>query len=232
MIRVLIAAASAVSRAGLDSLLRSSPAIEVTGSVSERNSIARLIEEQQPDVVVAELTEAGDGWLDEFVRLAARAPASAAPALVALADNCEAVWSAEALSAGLRAVLPREIEAGELTAAVEAAAAGLAVIDPHHLDSLLAAAPANHGHSHEGSSASSTENGHPENSALAEPLTARESEVLGMLAEGLGNKEVAAQLGISEHTVKFHVASIMGKLSAASRTEAVTIGIRRGLILL
>ena len=67
---------------------------------------------------------------------------------------------------------------------------------------------------------------------LAEPLTPRESEVLQMLASGLANKEIAAKLAISEHTVKFHVASILGKLGAGSRTEAVSLGIRRGLVLL
>jgi DNA-binding NarL/FixJ family response regulator len=67
---------------------------------------------------------------------------------------------------------------------------------------------------------------------LAEPLTRREVEVLQMLAAGLMNKEIAARLNISEHTVKFHVASILGKLGAATRTEAVSLGIRRGLVLL
>jgi DNA-binding NarL/FixJ family response regulator len=63
-------------------------------------------------------------------------------------------------------------------------------------------------------------------------LTPREQEVLRMLARGLANKEIAARLNISEHTVKFHVAAILGKLGAASRTEAVALGIRHGLILL
>ena len=66
----------------------------------------------------------------------------------------------------------------------------------------------------------------------AQPLTARETEVLGMLADGLGNKIIAARLGISAHTAKFHVASIMAKLGAGSRTEAVTIGMRRGLVVI
>ncbi len=65
-----------------------------------------------------------------------------------------------------------------------------------------------------------------------EALTPRELEVFAMLAEGAGNKAIAWKLAISEHTVKFHVASIMSKLNATSRTEAVSIGIRRGLILL
>jgi DNA-binding NarL/FixJ family response regulator len=67
---------------------------------------------------------------------------------------------------------------------------------------------------------------------LAEALTPREQEVLSLVAAGLSNKEMAARLDISEHTVKFHVASILGKLGAGSRTEAVTLGIRRGLVMI
>jgi DNA-binding NarL/FixJ family response regulator len=78
--------------------------------------------------------------------------------------------------------------------------------------------------------ASITRRNQPEE--LREPLTTREREVLRLLAAGLGNKEIAAKLSISEHTAKFHVASILGKLGAASRTEAVALGMRHGLILL
>ena len=67
---------------------------------------------------------------------------------------------------------------------------------------------------------------------LVEALTPRELQVLQLLAAGLGNKEIASRLEISEHTVKFHVAAIMGELGAASRTEAVTLGIRHGLIMI
>jgi DNA-binding CsgD family transcriptional regulator len=69
-------------------------------------------------------------------------------------------------------------------------------------------------------------------SAASAALTARELDVLRLVAEGDANKEIAWKLGISEHTAKFHVASILGKLNAGSRTEAVTIGIRRGLVLI
>jgi len=65
---------------------------------------------------------------------------------------------------------------------------------------------------------------------VVEDLTARESEVLRLVSMGLGNKEIAARLAISEHTAKFHISSILGKLHAASRTEAVSLGIRKGLI--
>jgi DNA-binding NarL/FixJ family response regulator len=65
---------------------------------------------------------------------------------------------------------------------------------------------------------------------LIEDLTARESEVLRLVSMGLGNKEIANRLGISEHTAKFHISSILSKLNAGSRTEAVSLGIRKGLI--
>jgi len=69
-----------------------------------------------------------------------------------------------------------------------------------------------------------------EDEAFVEPLTPRESEVLRLLADGLGNKDIATTLNISEHTIKFHIHSILGKLGATSRTEAVTRGLRSGLI--
>jgi DNA-binding NarL/FixJ family response regulator len=75
-----------------------------------------------------------------------------------------------------------------------------------------------------------SEPSNPAQLSLAEHLTAREVEVLRLVTLGQGNKEVAAQLNVSEHTVKFHVSSVLAKLGARSRTEAVTIGILRGLV--
>jgi len=124
-------------------------------------------------------------------------------------------WIAVALRSGVKAVLPHETTAAEIVAAVQAAAAGLVVLPPDTVDSLLpAAAP--------------TRAPHEPRAAL----TPREIEVLRMLVEGLGNKEIAWRLGISEHTVKFHIASIFNKLDVSTRTEAVTAGVRQGLILL
>lgn len=124
-------------------------------------------------------------------------------ALIVLAD--------ERLGHGpIRAVLPRDATAGELLAAVDAVAAGLVVLHPDALRRAPRPVRAE-----------------PD---PAQPLTGREVEVLGMLAEGLGNKAIASRLGISTHTAKFHVASILSKLGAGSRTEAVTIGMRRGLV--
>jgi len=126
----------------------------------------------------------------------------------------------EDLPAGVRAVLPRNITSTEIAAAIEAVAAGLYVFHPADIDSIPALRPPQ--------SDTVPELGEP----LVEHLTPREIEVLQLLSAGLGNKEIAARLNISEHTAKFHVASILGKLGAATRTEAVTLGIRHGLVMI
>lgn len=191
MIGVLIAAPSAIIRAGLESLVRSSPALELVSSA--------------PDVVLADLEfPQEDGPPPELLATAA---------VVLLVSNPPGPWTIEALRSGVRAVLPRDVSAPELIAAIEAAAAGLTVLHPSDLQALLPAPRAI-------------------SADAGEALTPRELEVFAMLAEGAGNKAIAWKLAISEHTVKFHVASIMSKLNATSRTEAVSIGIRKGLIML
>jgi DNA-binding NarL/FixJ family response regulator len=136
---------------------------------------------------------------------------------VILTDDAPGTWASEVLRAGIRAILPRQASGNEIVAAVEAAVAGLVVLHHDLVDALLPSMPS-------GVRDLST--------SPQQALTPREIEVLGMLAEGLGNKIIAWRLGISEHTVKFHVGSILAKLNASSRTEAVTLGIRQGLILL
>ena len=141
-----------------------------------------------------------------------------------LTDDWSAAATVQALRAGVRAVLPSDISPDQLLAALETAAKGLLVLHPASAPASLRASATN-----ALSRAAMSSNGLD---TLVEPLTPRESEVLQMLAAGLGNKEIAGKLGISDHTVKFHVASILGKLGVSSRTEAVSFGIRRGLVLL
>jgi DNA-binding NarL/FixJ family response regulator len=140
-----------------------------------------------------------------------------APAFVLLSGELSRSEIRRTLQSGVRAILLRDSAPQEITAALDAAAAGLAIVSPEVLEALLPA---------------TAEVADSENVPLGEPLTSRESEILSMLAEGAGNKEIASRLHISEHTVKFHVSSILAKLGAATRTEAVSRGYREGLIVM
>ena len=131
---------------------------------------------------------------------------------VALVDDPREAWAAEAFGAddrGAHAILARDASPEAIVAAVIAVAAGLIVTQPRALAPAASAGRAG-----------------------GDRLTAREVEVLGELARGVPNKTIAGRLAISEHTVKFHIASIFAKLGVASRTEAVTQGVRLGLIML
>ena len=215
MFSVMVHAENTITQAGLESILRSHPDFSVVGSASNAVSLLKQVEELQPDVVLLE-------WMGEenesvWEILQALSTGLSSPAIVVLTDTEDEAWATEALKLGVRAILPRKASTDEILAAVVAAAAGLIVLHPDLVEDLL---PQNE----------------PPASALPtssmQVLTPREIEVLGMLALGLGNKTIAKQLGISEHTVKFHVSSIFSKLNASSRTEAVTLGARLGLIML
>jgi two-component system, NarL family, response regulator YdfI len=212
VIRVFIVAGSRLARAGLENLL-AARGVEVVGSAGNLESLGSQLLEAEPEVILVDSSgESAETVLESLIEsdLASEA------ALVVLVDHTAPGSFAEALRAGVRAVLPSDVSPGQLVAALQAAAAGLVVLHPREVTAALpASAPASR-----------------PLAELAEPLTRREREVLQMLASGVGNKEIAAQLAISEHTVKFHVTSILGKLGAASRTEAVALAIRLGLILL
>lgn len=121
--------------------------------------------------------------------------------------------AAEAIAAGARGFLPRTGYAERLVSAARAAAADLLVLDPALTIAVLPARDR-------------------DAEVMVEDLTRRELDVLQLLAEGLSNKEIAERLGITDHTVKFHVTTILSKLDAHSRTEAVTKAARLGLIIL
>jgi DNA-binding CsgD family transcriptional regulator len=136
-------------------------------------------------------------------------PDSAFPAVLLTDDPIE-TWDVPEF---IKARLPPHITPPEAFAALLAAAQGLTVLTSAQAEIVLSASPA------------------PQPATpMPESLTHRETQVLRLMSHGLANKEIAEQLGISDHTVKFHVASILGKLQAGSRTEAVTTGIRTGLI--
>ncbi len=199
-LRVLIVAEDPLARAGLAALLAGPLGNGVVGQ-TPGDRVAEALEVYQPDALLWDL-----GWdappdLDPLI-----AAAEGAPPIVALLPDASTAPSAWA--AGARGLLLRHTDADHLEAALRAVRGGLAVLDPalaSHLPLLPDAPP-------------------------AEALTARELEVLALLAEGLSNRGIAVRLAISEHTVKFHLNAILSKLGAQSRTEAVVRGIRLGLI--
>ncbi len=210
MTRVLVAATTTAARAALEALVRARPGLELVPSAPGLN-LLQQIEEAQPDVLLMDLER--ESLRAALAGLVLRAQEIAA--VVALIPASGGPRTLELLSAGARAVLPHDATAAEIAAAIDAAASGLVALHPEAARALQPAA---------------------EPDALAhprggiQPLTAREMEVLAMMADGLGNKIIASRLHISEHTVKFHITSIFAKLGAERRTEAVTIGIRHGLI--
>ena len=208
MIRVLIKASSSVVKAGLEGLLRGYPQVRVIEEGAENVEDSEgLVGDSLPDVILAEIDnlESVSETLDDTL--------GGVP-LILLVRGSTAEW-ADAFRQRARAVLPSSVTGPQIAAAIEAVAAGLAVFDPSEIEHLLPPQMADE-----------------RIERLPESLTPRDTEVLRAMAEGLANKEIAARLGISENTVKFHVASVMGKLGAGSRTEAVMLGIRHGIVLI
>jgi NarL family two-component system response regulator YdfI len=211
VIRAFIVATSPLARAGLENIL-AAQGVEVAGAVSSVELLADHLGEGEADVVLADVS--GE-QLETVLGSIHQLELSSEVAVVLLADHPAPGWVAEAVRAGIGAVLPTGASPEQLVAAMQAASVGLIVIHRGEIDPTFPGALASR-----------------PLAELLEPLTRREREVLQMLASGLGNKEIATRLTISEHTVKFHVASILGKLGAVSRTEAVALGIRHGLVLL
>lgn len=208
MIRVLVVAPSALERAGLEALLAGRGHVAVAGGSATLAAARRQIEDGRPAVVLA-LVERGA----EPPRLMLAPDAAAgAPALVLLGDALPRGWAVRAVRSGARAVLPRTASADAIVAAVEAAAAGLVVLPAD----ALAEVP-------QGTAAGTV---------VPDALTAREAQILALLAEGLVNKQIAARLGISRHTVKTHLGALFHKLGVSTRAEAVAAGARAGVILL
>ncbi len=192
--------------------------VVIAGTLQRARSLASLLaENERLDIVRVEGWSRHEDWAPEEVDVIVAAGISRdhlpseGPPIVVVANS---PMEGEHFGHGVRAWLPGDVSASELGAAIEAVANGLSVMTEDQAKHWLRR------------TGSPEENG----SLFIEALTPREVQVLRMVADGLANKEIAGRLGISEHTAKFHVAQILAKLGAGSRTEAVTLGIRRGLL--
>jgi len=204
-LRVLVVASDQLARAGLAALLAQQPGTLTVDQAGADEDLQIVLEASRPDVVLWDLSWNPAGDLERIAQL----PENTPPVLALIPDESHA---AETWAAGVGGLLLRDVDAALLLPALAAAAQGLVVLDP----ALSGATPT----------------ARPLPTGPLPELTQRELQALRLLAEGLPNKTIATRLGISEHTVKFHVNSILGKLGAQSRTEAVTRATRLGLILL
>ena len=210
-LRILLATSLAAA-ADLETSLRAHPDLEVTVFSLSEAQLENVVRGMEPDVLVLDAVEEANGQNFDFL-----SPLAKLVPVLALTASSSPTWIFRALQAGIRGILPPEVSGDELASAVRALASGLVVVSPEFSETMRP---------------SLRETDSDELDSTTVSLTAREQQVLAMLAEGLLNKEIANRLRISEHTVKFHICSIMGKLGASSRTEAVTRGIRRRLIFL
>jgi DNA-binding NarL/FixJ family response regulator len=216
--RVGIVAGAAAMRARLEALVGRVDSLAVTVTAASAEAFASDPRAASVDVVLLHVVTLHGSTLDLDVLppvpiiALLRGPPSrdAFPTLVA---------------AGVRGILPEDATADEIAAACEAAAVGLVVLPSDQVPDLVA--------SRSTSAPLRNPPSPPNRSASAPPkLTAREHEILGMLAEGLPNKLIASRLGISDHTVKTHLEAIFEKLRASNRAEAVARAVRLGLLLL
>jgi DNA-binding NarL/FixJ family response regulator len=201
---ILVVAESPLAAAGIEALLRRDPGARIV--ITSAGQVATVAMEHAPCIVILSMSPPAVARALERLASAPRMP----PVIV-LSTAPHDAWTARARRSGVRAVLRHDAGADELEAALAATQAGLLALHPDALQGVstpVTASPA----------------------AAPVTLTAREIEVLEMMAEGMSNRAIARHLKISSHTVKFHVAAMLGKLGARSRTEAVTAGIRHGLI--
>jgi DNA-binding NarL/FixJ family response regulator len=192
--RVLVAAASPVNRAGLKALVEDSGAASIIGCTDTGELVERA-RELNPDAILWQLP-----------------PHQDVAAILRSLENFHVVVlglepARDLIRAGASGVLPADASSEQIAIALEALGAGLCVSPLDRPDIT-------------------------HDATVPSILTARETEILRMIAEGLANKEIAWRLGISDHTVKFHVSALLGKLGVSSRAEAISAGIRHGVIML
>lgn len=208
-IRILVADDHPVVRDGLVAILSTQPDFEVVGEAGTGPEAVERALALQPDVMLLDLEMPEVDGVEVLRRLSQANPAVRVIVFTAF-DTDERILGA--VQAGAQGYLLKGAPRKELFDAVRVVRAGGSLLQPVVASKLL------------------RQVSHQRQASEVEPLTPRELEVLRLLAQGLQNKEIAAELVISERTVKFHVSSIMGKLGAGNRTETVALAAQQGLI--
>jgi DNA-binding NarL/FixJ family response regulator len=209
--RILLADDHALVRDGIASLV-SAWGHEVVGQAATGDQAVELADRLDPELILMDVRMPGSSGLDATRRIAARHPAMAIVMLTVSEDEDDLF---EAIKAGARGYLLKNLEARELRAMLESIERGDAAISPATAFRIIREFA-------RGATADADE--------VPSALTARELDVLGLVTAGLRNKEIAARLGISESTAKFHLRNILGKLHAESRTQLATRALRERLV--
>jgi DNA-binding NarL/FixJ family response regulator len=208
-IRVLIADDHEVVREGLRSFLELQDGIEIAGEAGDGEAAVAAVEELAPDVVLMDLVMPGLDGVGAMQELRRRELRARVIVLTSFSDDDRLL---PAIRAGAAGYLLKNVAPAELARAVRAAHAGEALLDPSVAARLV-----------EEVSTSPTER-------RGEDLTAREREILALIARGYANKRIAFELGVSEKTVKNHVSHVLSKLGVADRTAAAVYAVRSGLV--
>jgi NarL family two-component system response regulator LiaR len=206
-IRVVIVDDHVLVRSGLEVVLGMFDDIELAGQAGDGEEAVRLCRELRPDVVLMDLVMPGLSGVEATRQILASCPGTR---VVALTSFTEDDLIGETLRAGAIGYLMKNVSADQLADAVRAAHAGRSTLAPEAADALVRSVSA------------------PPPSV--DSLTAREREVLKLMADGLTNADIAERLVIGVATVKTHVSSVIAKLGVSSRTEATAMAIRRGLV--
>jgi NarL family two-component system response regulator LiaR len=210
-IRVLIVDDHSVVRMGLRVFLDLQPDIEVVGEAADGSEGVAMARRLEPDVILMDLLMPNMDGITAIGRIKAERPETE---VVTMTSFIEEDKVTAALEAGASGYVLKDAEAEEVAAAVRAAFAGEVHLDPA-VARLLAQRM--------------RQRKSPEES-LAEPLTEREKEVLGLLGQGMSNKEIGTTLFITERTARTYVSNILGKLGLASRTQAALYAVEHKLV--
>jgi DNA-binding NarL/FixJ family response regulator len=228
-VKILVVARIPVIREGLRGLLATESDFAISTIAPSSGARGLLIERilsEQPDVLLMDVDVLErEGWvlLGDLDRVAPYVRS------LVISDSPTDRRVAQALSLGARGYLLRDSAPEEMVAAIRAAHAGVYVLHSMAAETLVTpwleqTAESDDPYSDEAHLGSENK--------LIEPLSARELDVLRLMTRGMANKQIAAELFVTEHTVKFHIRSILGKLGAANRTEAVTLSLQKGLVTL
>lgn len=215
-LRIVIADDQASVREGLVLLLGGLPGIDVAGSAGDGEQALDAVAEHEPDAILLDLHMPVLDGIGATRRLAAEHPGVAIVILTTYVDDASVL---EALRAGARSYITKDADRAEIAQALRAAVSGLAVFDPRAQAALLAAA------------SSGSPSGGPAGPRGEPPdgLTQRETEILGLIAQGLNNAEIAGRLFLSNHTVKTHINRVFAKTGSRDRVAAIDYARRHGI---